>query len=167
MIKIIKQLSILILLIFILMIPYFVFAATGDAPSQTTKSVLEDIGKNSGYEITGVNQLSAAKMAGTIVSVFLSILAIIFVALMLYGGYLWMMDRGNDENIKKSKDLIMNAIIGLVIVIAAYAISYFVFSRITQGSLTDPSSGGSSGSDSEQTCPEGQMLWGGSCIQEP
>ena len=144
MIKIIKQISILILLIFILMIPYFVFAQ--DPPKQTTKSLLQGIGKESGYEIIGVDQFTAASIAGTVVSVFLSILAIIFIALMLYGGYLWMMDRGNDENIKRAKDLIMNAIIGLVVVIAAYAISYFVFSRITQGSLTDPSSGGNPGS---------------------
>lgn len=141
MIKIIKQISILILLIFILMIPYFVFADAEAGVVPTTKGILKDIGDSSGYQVTGIDQFTASEIAGTAVSIFLSILGMIFIGLMLYGGYLWMMDRGNDENIKKAKGLIINAIIGLVIVIGAYAISYFVFSRITQGALTDSKDG--------------------------
>jgi len=167
MIKIIKQISILVLLIFILMIPYFVFAEADAGVVPTTKSILEGIGDKSGYQVTGVNQFTAAEIAGTAVNIFLSILGMIFIALMLYGGYLWMMDRGNEENIKKAKDLIISAIIGLVIVIGSYAISYFVFSRITQGALTDTKGGGSSGSGGEVGCEPGFMLWGGECIQEP
>ncbi len=154
MMKIIKQISILVLLIFILMIPYFVFA---DGP--TTESILKGIGESSGYKTVGVDQFTTAEIAGTAVSVFLSVLGMIFIGLMLYGGYMWMMDRGNEESIKKAKELIMNAIIGLIIVIAAYAISYFVFSRITQGVLTDPKSGGGGGLD----CPEGTREIEGKC----
>ena len=148
MIKIVKQISILILLIFILLIPYFVFAG-----EPTTESVLEGIGKSSGYQTIGVNQFTMAEIAGTAVKVFLSILGIIFIGLMLYGGYMWMMDRGSSESIEKAKETIKTAIIGLVIVIGAYAISYFIFSRITQDVLTDPKGGGGSGSEIECDYP--------------
>ena len=40
--------------------------------------------------------------------------------------------RGNDAQIKKAKDLLMNAIIGLVIITAAYSLTAFVGSQLTR-----------------------------------
>jgi len=136
MLKIIKQVSILVLLVLILVFPYFVFGQTNMASS------LQDLGKSSGYQTSSVDQYSVSRIAGTAVNIFLSILGIIFIVLMLYGGYLWMMARGSEENVTKSKELIQAAIIGLVIITAAYAISFFVFSRITSQTLTTPSGSG-------------------------
>jgi len=42
---------------------------------------------------------------------------------------------GNDEKVKKAKELIIESVIGVIIVIAAYAISYFVISTTTYSSL--------------------------------
>jgi len=134
MLRIIKQISILVLLILILIFPYFVFG-------QTMKGGLEDLGQASGYETSGISQTTISSIAGTAVSVFLSILGIIFIVLMLYGGYLWMMARGNEEQLTKAKELIQAAVIGLIIIVAAYAVSYFIFSRIAPRTLTTPSGG--------------------------
>lgn len=65
-----------------------------------------------------------------IISIALSLIGVIFLVLMIYGGYLWMTDRGNEEQVKKAKDLIVSALIGLVIVIGAYAISIFIVSKL-------------------------------------
>ena len=46
----------------------------------------------------------------------LGFLGVIFVFLMIYGGFLWMSDQGNEDQVKKAKDLISAAIIGLIIV---------------------------------------------------
>jgi ABC-type enterochelin transport system permease subunit len=48
--------------------------------------------------------------------------------------------RGNPENITKAKGIMEGAVIGLVIVMASYAISRFIFQSITTGKadLTPP-----------------------------
>lgn len=142
MLKIIKQISILILLVLILIFPYFVFGEDSKGP--TMKSGLEKLGGASGYS-TNVTETTVSAIAGTAVSVFLSILGIIFVVLMLYGGYLWMTAAGKEEQVTKAKELIQAAIIGLIIIVAAYAISFFIFNRLTRQTLTTPAGGGGAG----------------------
>jgi len=44
-----------------------------------------------------------------------------------------MMARGNDEQVKEAQNMIRRAIIGLLIIIGAYAITYFVFSYLPWG----------------------------------
>ena len=91
-------------------------------------SLLEEAGGAAKYKVADVESgtISPATVVGDIIQIFLSLLGAIFIILMLYGGYTWMMARGNAEEVTKAIDLIKNAIIGLVIVMAAYAISYFV-----------------------------------------
>ncbi len=63
---------------------------------------------------------------GKIINLFLSLLGVLFLALIIYGGFLWMMSRGNEQEIEEAKNIIINAIIGLIIVLAAYAVTAFV-----------------------------------------
>lgn len=72
----------------------------------------------------------------TIVSAGLSMVGVIFLVLMIYGGYIWMIARGDEAEAKKAKGIITMAIIGLVVVIAAYAISTFVVGRLIAGATT-------------------------------
>ena len=51
---------------------------------------------------------------------------------MIYGGYKWLVASGREEEIKKAKDTIRSAIIGLIIVMAAYTISYFVAAALQE-----------------------------------
>ena len=69
---------------------------------------------------------SIAGTIGKIVGIGLSFIGVIFLILMIYGGFTWMMARGNQQEVDKSKDLIFSAVIGLTIVLAAYAITYFI-----------------------------------------
>lgn len=63
---------------------------------------------------------------GKIIQTFLSIFGILFLGLMVYGGFKWMIAQGREEEVKKAKDIIRSSIIGLGIVLIAYAITYFV-----------------------------------------
>ncbi|MDD5031569.1 MAG: hypothetical protein PHR36_00810 [Patescibacteria group bacterium] len=105
-----------------------VVQAAGDPTTSSIGPLLEVAGNAAKYETGKVesNDISIPSIAGGIIKIFLSILGVIFVALMLYGGYLWMTARGNQEMVTKSKELMTSAVIGLIIVIAAYAITYFV-----------------------------------------
>ena len=156
MLKIIKQVSILVFLVLILISPYFVFG-------QTMKGGLEGLGQASGYQTSGISETTISAIVGTAVSVFLSVLGIIFIVLMLYGGYLWMMARGNEEQVTKAKELIQAAVIGLIIIIAAYAISFFIFDRITRKTLTTPGGGGGGGGEPEPCTMPMIRLENGEC----
>ena len=95
---------------------------------------LDDVADTSGYSKTEGNLVVAA---GTVVNVALSLVGFIFFGMILYGGIRWMISRGNDELKQKAKDAIINAVIGLVIVVSAYAISTFVLDKIMTNYYTE------------------------------
>ena len=109
----IKSLLYVVCLIAVLVIPYFVFATSA-------LKNLEKVQQNSGY--SSADETSAASIAGSIVSIFFSILGIIFIALMLYAGYNWMIAAGDNTKVEKAKDTIKRAIIGIIILASSYAI---------------------------------------------
>ena len=67
---------------------------------------------------------------------FLGLLAVIFVILMILAGYNWMTAGGDEQKVTKAKDTIRAAIIGLIIIVAAYAITFFVFKYMPYGAGT-------------------------------
>lgn len=76
-----------------------------------------------------------------IIKAALSIIGVLLVVLLVYAGYLWMTAGGEEEKITKAKQIIRNAIIGVAIVLAAYAISAFVVNRLLYaagGQITVP-----------------------------
>lgn len=68
---------------------------------------------------------------GAILGVVLASLGIIFLVEIVVAGIQWMTARGNEEKITKSKDTLIHSIIGLLIVLAAYAIVNRVFQLAT------------------------------------
>jgi len=76
---------------------------------------------------------------GTVIQAVLSLVGTIFFILTIYAGILWMTAQGKDEQVKKAKDIIQAAIIGLAVVLAAYAITYFVTNKL--GGASDPGNG--------------------------
>ena len=51
--------------------------------------------------------------------------------LIIYGGILWMTAMGKENQVEKAKNIIIQAVIGLVIVLAAYAITSFIGNQLT------------------------------------
>ncbi|HSR89364.1 MAG TPA: pilin [Candidatus Udaeobacter sp.] len=88
------------------------------------------------------------ELIGNVVGVALSFVGGIFFILVLYAGFLWMTAFGVSDKAEKAKDILLHAAIGLAIVLAAYAISSFVFSSLTQVT----SSGSTSSSGSSNRC---------------
>jgi len=89
---------------------------------------LKNVGTNAGYASGSEDTLS--ETIGKIIRAILSLLGIVFMSLIVYGGYLWMTARGNEEKLEKAKAIIRGSIIGLVIVLASYAITAFVVDRV-------------------------------------
>lgn len=67
---------------------------------------------------------------GQIINVILGFLGIIFLVLVIYAGFLWMTAGGNSDKVDKAKSILIQAVIGLVILLAAYAITSFVVTQL-------------------------------------
>ena len=94
----------------------------GDARSMFQKT---------GQTIYGSNPPSLQNTAINLLRSGLSILGVIFLGLVVYGGYLWMTAQGDDKQVGKAKDTLTQAIIGLVIIMLSYAITTFVGNALT------------------------------------
>ena len=58
----------------------------------------------------------------------LGLTGIILLVIIIYAGFLWMTAQGNEEQVTKAKNILKNAVIGMVLVFASYAIAWFVTS---------------------------------------
>jgi phage shock protein PspC (stress-responsive transcriptional regulator) len=72
---------------------------------------------------------SIGSMVSAILKMVLSFLGLLFFLLILYAGFLWMTSAGNDEKIEKAKAIMKGAVIGLLIILMAYVITYFVIDQ--------------------------------------
>ncbi len=75
--------------------------------------------------------VSISSVAGKIVGAALSFVGVLFFILMIYGGFLWMTAAGNEQQVEKAKNLIIAAIIGLIVIMSAYAITAYVGATLT------------------------------------
>lgn len=73
-----------------------------------------------------------------IIKIVLGFLGILVVILILYAGFLWMTAGGNEEKISEAKKIITACVIGLVIILSAYAIANFVISQIYSATTGNP-----------------------------
>ncbi len=94
------------------------------------KGGLDQIGYSYGQVGNPAPQNGIQDIAANIISWLLTFLGIIMVGLLIYGGYEWMTAGGNDDKVKEAQRTITNAIIGLAIILSAYAISYFVIQEL-------------------------------------
>ncbi len=82
---------------------------------------------------------------GSIISVvifnLLGIVGVIFLILMIWGGTMWMTSGGNEKRVGTAKSILTTAVIGLVIVLMAYSITYFIVQNLT--AVQGPASAGS------------------------
>lgn len=82
----------------------------------------------SGAGLGGSTNLS--QIIGRMIGALISLLGIVFVVLMVYGGFVWMTAQGNDEKIKKAKGILTSAVVGLVLVFASYVIAQTVIGAL-------------------------------------
>jgi hypothetical protein len=61
-----------------------------------------------------------------IVRLVLGLMTLIAVVLVIYGGFVWLTAAGNEDNIDKAKKIISAAVIGLIVILLAWAVVIFV-----------------------------------------
>ena len=113
------------------------FVAPAYAAAPTLQGRLEKVGAGAGLGNAG--QLDAGafeKQVGGIINIALTLVGVIFLILTVYGGYIWMIARGDETEAKKAKDIIIMATIGMAVVLAAYVLTNFIVTRLTNAATT-------------------------------
>jgi uncharacterized protein (TIGR02145 family) len=75
-------------------------------------------------------------MVSQIINVALSILSIIAVIIVIYGGFIWMTSEGSEEKVEKAKKILKAGVIGLAIILASWGIASFVLNKLGQATGT-------------------------------
>ncbi|PIR94259.1 hypothetical protein COT97_02085 [Candidatus Falkowbacteria bacterium CG10_big_fil_rev_8_21_14_0_10_39_11] len=86
---------------------------------------------------------------GRILRIFLGFLGVVSLAIVLYGGFLYMTSGGAETSVEKAKKWIINGIIGMVIIMSAFSITSYVINRLSEatGVVSTTEGGGGGGGD--------------------
>jgi hypothetical protein len=82
------------------------------------------------------NQTDLRSAIINVVQYILGFLGLIAVIIILYGGFLWMTAAGNEEKVGKAKQTITAGLIGLIIILSAWAIAAFVINALQTSVFT-------------------------------
>ena len=70
------------------------------------------------------------ELAGDIIGYILGLVGVLALVMFVYGGILWMTSAGSAEKIKKGKDTIVWAILGLALIFFSYAMVEFILKAL-------------------------------------
>lgn len=107
--------------------------------SSTGTDERTDFGIGDDSEFRRETQLGGEPLESTVASIInvaLSLLGIVAVVIILMGGFIWMTAGGNDEKTAQARKLIFAGIIGLAIILSAFAIARFVLGSLSQATGT-------------------------------
>ncbi len=91
-----------------------------------------------GTEYAGQIGLGGKDIRSTIASIIrtaMGLLGIVAVVIILIGGFTWMTAGGNDDKVGEAKKWIFAGIIGLAIILSAYALSSFVINNLISATV--------------------------------
>jgi len=93
---------------------------------------------------TGVIEQSIPYVVAVWVRNVLAVVGVVFLILTIYGGIRWMTSAGNEKSIDLAKKVLTASIIGLVIIMTGYSITYFIIQNLTNTQTQSlPTQGGS------------------------
>ena len=81
-------------------------------------------------EETGLGARDPRETVALIIRIFMGFLGTIAIIIILLGGFKWMTAAGNEEKVSEAKRLLGAGIIGLVIILSAFAITTFVLNQL-------------------------------------
>lgn len=79
---------------------------------------------------TGLGTKDIRETVAQIINVALGLLGIVAVVIVIAGGFTWMTAGGNEEKVDSAKKMIFAGVIGLAIILSAYAIARFVITSL-------------------------------------
>ena len=112
-------------------------SAQGTTQTGGVKDLQENLGSFGGDTGLGSDEAGATNddlygRIAALINIVLGFLGIIAVILIIAAGFKWMTAGGNEEEVKKARDNIKNAVIGLAIVLGSYVIVNFAVSQVSR-----------------------------------
>ncbi|MEK7618711.1 MAG: hypothetical protein AAB416_00535 [Patescibacteria group bacterium] len=83
----------------------------------------------------GIFQGQLEDIVGFIIFTGLGTLGFVFLALIVYGGVLWMTSMGDEKKITTARTYLFHSILGLIITLGSYAITRFVIGMLGTSAL--------------------------------
>ena len=105
------------------------FSFAPQASAENHIDISQQIAGKSGYSVQ-VSDTTLSETVGKIIKIVLGFLGTIFLALTVYAGVLWLTAAGNEENIEKANKILKTSVIGLIIILSAYTITFFVLTNL-------------------------------------
>ena len=79
-----------------------------------------------------LNTASPGTLVANLINVILGLSGLVLVCFLVYAGILYMQGGSDEKKVQQAKALILNSIIGIVLIISAYAISTFVIEALSR-----------------------------------
>ena len=99
---------------------------------------LKDTAEQSGIIVDNKQPPTLYQTIGKFINLFLAFLGVVFLIIIIYAGFVWMMAKGNQEEVNRAIDWMKNAFIGIIIVLAAYLLTNYVVFRILEVAAPPP-----------------------------
>ncbi|MCX6797989.1 MAG: pilin [Candidatus Falkowbacteria bacterium] len=128
-----KKYLIALLFFCLFLMPFLVLATPGDSttvPAGPGDSAPIPCGTNQACIDNPIKVYSPQALIGQIIDVVLGIVGSLALVMFVFGGITWMTSSGSPEKIKKGRDILIWAAIGLVIIFSSYALVNFVIKGI-------------------------------------
>ncbi|MFA5109004.1 MAG: pilin [Patescibacteria group bacterium] len=110
----------------------------GAASVSAQSGAIDTTGGSSGAidsTLTLTNPLSVDSpqaLIGRIINTALGVVGSLALLMFVFGGLTWMTSSGNQEKVKKGRDIIVWSAIGLAVIFTSYALTRFVLSTVSQ-----------------------------------
>ena len=103
-----------------------------NASFEVINNQLNVVATEVGLKVSQTNLMTISMNVIKFVLLFLGVISIIMIVV---GGLMWMTSGGSEEKAKKARGILVNAIIGLFIVLAAYVITQWIINALTANIL--------------------------------
>lgn len=129
-----RKIGLVFLLSMVFLIPCLSFSNFALADTDDTSAMdivtggLTTTGEEAGFD---AEPQEVTDLVGGVITALLGLLGIAIFGYFVYGGFLYLTSQGAPDTIKKAKGILTNTIIGLLIILAAYAISLFILTQLS------------------------------------
>ncbi|MFH1427282.1 MAG: Ig-like domain-containing protein [Patescibacteria group bacterium] len=130
--------SLLVLLVAIFLLPKISFAQNS-ADDLLFGGTEQEVGTT-----IGLGGDDPRIIAARVIRIGLGFLGLVALILIIYAGWLWMTSAGEEDKINQAKKILQNAIIGLIIILMAFAITSFIINKLLEATTGGPPGGGPS-----------------------
>jgi len=94
-----------------------------------------DLGLSYGAE-TGLGTKDIRTTVAQVIKVAMGLLGIVAVVIILIGGFTWMTAGGNEDKVSEAKKWIFSGVIGLAIILSAYALTSFIINQLVNATTS-------------------------------